>query len=201
MVKLGVASTSGGQLQWIDTTKYTEYLIVNVGWSPAGRVVFHVQDRQQTWLDFNLADAATGSAQTLFRETTRAWVERWQDSSADALWLKDGSFLWLSERSGWRHFITTPRRPAHQAGDQRRREIRDHLGRIRQAWIYFTSTTSSPVGLDLYRVRLNGTELQRVSTRTASTGRFESVFHAVSGFNSDLNTPPQVRLHVPTRAR
>ena len=103
-MKLGIASTAGGQVQWIDTTKYTEHLIVNVGWSPAGRVVFHVQNRQQTWLDFNLADAATGSAQTLFRETTKAWVERWQDSSADALWLKDGSFLWLSERSGWRHF-------------------------------------------------------------------------------------------------
>ncbi len=198
VVKLGVAATSGGPVQWIDTTKYSEYLIVNVGWSPAGRVVFHVQDRQQTWLDFNLADAATGSAQTLFRETTKAWVERWQDSSADALWLKDGSFLWLSERSGWRHFYhyTADGRLIRQVtnGDW---EIREHLGTDpAQAWIYFTSTTSSPVGLDLYRVRLNGTELQRVS---AADGKHKPFLNPSSTLfldsHSDLNTPPQVRVH------
>ena len=29
----------------------------------------------------------------------KAWVER----AANARWLKDGSFLWPSERTGWQH--------------------------------------------------------------------------------------------------
>src|SRR6185503_2245865 len=61
-VKLGVVSASGAPAQWIDTKKYADVLIANVGWSPQGRVVFQVQDRQQTWLDFNIADAAATAA-------------------------------------------------------------------------------------------------------------------------------------------
>ena len=198
MVKLGVVSPSGGPVRWIDTTKYNDCLVSNVGWSAAGRVVFQVQDRQQTWLDLNLADASTGIAQTLFRETTKAWVERWQDSSADPLWLKDGSFLWLSERTGWRHFY-------HYAADGRliRQvtegdwEIRGTLGTDpAQTWIYFTSTTASPIGLDLYRARVNGTDLQRVST---ADGKHQPFLNPSATLfldsRSDINTPPQVRLH------
>ena len=78
---------------------------------------YQIQDRQQTWLDLNRADAATGRRGRLLRETSKAWVERWQDSSVDPIWLKDGSFLWLSERSGWRHFYHyTADGIAHPAG-------------------------------------------------------------------------------------
>ena len=197
-LRLGVVSVSGGPAHWIDTAKYTDHLIVNVGWSPGGRLVFHVQDRQQTWLDFNVADAETGAAQTLFRETTQAWVERWQDSSADPLWMKDGSFLWLSERTGWRHFF-------HYAADGRLiKQVTNGEWEIRgvhgmdpaHAWIYFTSTTASPIGLDLYRVRVNGADLQRVST---ADGKHEPFLNPSATLfldsRSDINTPPQVRLH------
>ena len=197
-VTLVVASTSGSALQRVDTTKYADFLIVNVGWSREGAVVFQAQDRQQTWLDFNLADASTGAARTLFRETTGAWVERWTDSSADPLWLNDGSFLWLSERSGWRHFY-------HYAADGRlieqvtrgEWEVRAHHGLDRaETWLYFTSTTASPIGLDLYRVRLDGTGLERLS---AIDGKHESFLDPSRTLfldsRSDINTPPQVRLH------
>jgi dipeptidyl-peptidase-4 len=197
-VTLVVASTSGSALQRVDTTKYADFLIVNVGWAREGAVVFHVQDRQQTWLDFNLADASTGASRTLFRETTGAWVERWTDSSADPLWLNDGSFLWLSERSGWRHFY-------HYAADgwlirqvtRGEWEVRAHHGLDpAQTWLYFTSTTASPIGLDLYRVRLDGTGLERLS---AVDGKHESFLDPSRTLfldsRSDINTPPQVRLH------
>ena len=42
----------------------------------------------------------TGAPRRVLRETSRAWVERWQDASVDPIWLKDGSFIWASERSG-----------------------------------------------------------------------------------------------------
>ncbi|RPI50073.1 MAG: S9 family peptidase, partial [Acidobacteria bacterium] len=197
-VKLGVASISGGSVRWMDTTSYTDFLIVNVGWAPAGDLILHVQDRQQTWLDVIRADAATGAAQRLIRETTKAWVERWQDSSADPLWLKDGSFLWLSERSGWRHFY-------HYAADGSLiRQVTSGEWEIRrshgmdpsQTWLYFTSTTTSPIGLDLYRVRLNGTELQRVSSGDGRHTPFLNPSRTLFlDSRSDINTPPQVRLY------
>ena len=101
-VKLGVVRAAGGSVSWIDTSKYSagDHLIVNVTWSPDGQdVVYSLQDREQTWLDLNLGNAATGATRTLFRETTKAWV----DNQGDPTWLKDGSFLWTSERSGFKH--------------------------------------------------------------------------------------------------
>ncbi len=197
-VKLGIASLSGGPVRWIDTATYTDFLIVNVGWTPGGDPVVQIQDRQQTWLDVIRADAATGSTRRLFRETTRAWVERWQDSSADLLWLKDGSFLWLSERSGWRHFYL------YTADGVLVRQITDGEWEIRkghgmdpsQTWLYFTSTASSPIGLDLYRVRLNGSEPQRISSGEGRHGPFLNPSRTLFlDSHSDVNTPPKVRLH------
>ncbi len=101
-MKLGVVASTGGTVQWVDTSKYAaaEHLIVDVDWTPDSKeVVYQVQDREQTWLDLNLGDAAKGATRTLFRETTKAWVS----VLGPPTWLKDGSFLWLSERDGWQH--------------------------------------------------------------------------------------------------
>ena len=35
----------------------------------------------------------------LFREESKAWV----GVTDEPKWLRDGSFLWISERSGWKH--------------------------------------------------------------------------------------------------
>jgi dipeptidyl-peptidase-4 len=196
-VKLGIVSISDATVQWVDTARYTDVLIVNVGWSPQGRLVFQVQNRQQTWLDFNVVDAVTGAAHTLFRETSSAWVERWQDSSADAMFLSDGSFLWLSERTGWRHLY-------HYAPDGRLiRQVTDGDWEIRStygvdaaaSWVYFGSTTASPIGLDLHRIRLNGTGLERLSIVDGRHRPFLNPSRtSFLDSYSDISTPPRVHL-------
>ena len=198
-VRIGVLSTATGFLRWIDTSKYTDFLIVSVGWTPDSRdVVYQIQDRTQTWLDLNRAAAETGAPRNILRETSKAWVERWQDASVDPIWLKDGSFLWLSERSGWRHFYhyaadgTLVRQVTRGEWEIRRTHGVDPAGR----WVYFTSTTHNAVGLDLYRVRLDGSNLQRVS---ATDGRHQVFVNPSRTLFldswSDITTPPQVRIH------
>src|SRR5215203_2280874 len=93
IARLGVTSADAGSVRWIDTSSYADFLIVSVAWSADGRdVMYQIQDRAQTWLDLNRADASTGAPRRVLRETSRAWVERWQDASVDPIWLKDGSF-------------------------------------------------------------------------------------------------------------
>ena len=102
LVKLGVARVAGGDPSWIDLSAYsaTEFLIVNVAWSPDSQQVVHqVQDREQTWLDLNLAEVSSGGTRRVLREVTSAWV----NENGNPVWLKDGSFLWFSERSGFKH--------------------------------------------------------------------------------------------------
>ena len=199
IARLGVITVSSGAVRWIDTSQYSDFLIVSVSWTPDGRdVVYQIQDRAQTWLDLNRAGAVTGAPRTILRETSKAWVERWQDPSIDPIWLQDGSFLWLSERSGWRHLY-------HYAADGRLiRQVTNGEWEIRRThgidpsntWVYFSSTTHGPVGLDLYRVRLDGGGLQRVS---ATDGRHQVFVNPSRTLFldswSDVTKPPQVRLH------
>src|SRR4029453_1151380 len=104
--RLGVVDGAGGASRWVDLGTYAavDPLVVDVAWRPDGALSFQVQDREQTWLDLELAAAATGAAKTLFRETTSAWVER----DGSPRWLPDGSFLWLSGRGGWKHIHPHP---------------------------------------------------------------------------------------------
>lgn len=198
-MRLGIISTAAASVRWADTATYTDFLIVNVGWTPDSRdVVYQIQDRRQTWLDLNTADAETGAARNILRETSNAWVERWQDSSVDPIWLKDRSFLWLSERNGWRHFYhytangTLIGQITHGEWEIRRTHGVDPT----DTWIYFTSTTHSPIGLDLYRIRLNGTDLQRLSTTAGRHQVFVNPSRTLFLDSwSDVTTPPQVRVH------
>ncbi len=186
----------------IDTRAYEAsagFLIVNVQWTRDSRaVVYQVQDRLQTWLDLNRADVSNGATTRLFRETTKAWVLRWDDDSANVQWLKDGSFLWLSERSGWRHLY-------HYNRDGKLiRQLTSGEWEVRATYgldpsdefVYFSGTQASPITRDVYRVRLNGSGLTRLS---ATAGRHRPFFNPSHALYldrwEDATTPPQVRLH------
>jgi dipeptidyl-peptidase-4 len=199
LVTLGVASVSGNGIRWVDTSKYMDFLLVNAGWTPDSRfVAYQVQDRKQTWLDFNVADATTGMTTVLFRESGNSWVERWDTSSADPIWLKDGSFLWLSERSGFRHLYRYTRSGALErqitSGDW---EVRSVNGVDEtNGWIYFSGTERSVLGNDVYRIKLDGTGRQRLPL---ASGTHRAIFNPGRSLfldsRSDVTTPHQARLH------
>ncbi len=101
---LHVTNPGDGKSVAIDLSAYPasdEILIVRVDWTPeADRCVFMVQDREQTWLDLVFANPADGSVRTVLRETCDdGWVNRLPMPR----WLDDGSFLWESERTGFKH--------------------------------------------------------------------------------------------------
>jgi dipeptidyl-peptidase 4 len=196
--RLGVVPTAGGSIRWVDTSKYKDFLIVDAGWAADGSVAYQAQDRGQTWLDVNLADRRTGVTTTLFRESGKAWVERWDDESADPIWLKDGSFLWLSERSGFRHLYHYARSgellKQITSGEWEVRSVNgvDEAG----GWIYFSGTERSILGSDVYRVKLDGTAQQRL---TSAPGTHRAIFNPGRTLfldsRSDVTTPHQARLH------
>ena len=195
LVKLGVLPAVGGHVQWIDLSKYSamEFLIVNVGWTPdSSRVVFQVQNREQSWLDLNIA-RPDESPNTVLHETTRAWV----DPIGAPIWLKDGSFLWLSDRSGFRHLYRyvhggSPARVTTGDWDIRSFHGVDETG----GWIYFSAAERSHIGVDVYRIKLDGSGLTRLSQRAGShRASFSPGFAHYLDTWSDLHTPPHVRVH------
>jgi dipeptidyl-peptidase 4 len=197
-VRLGVVEAAGGAPRWVDLARYAadEPLVVNVGWSPDGRgVAYQVQDRVQTWLDLDLLDVSTWRTRTLLRETTKAWVDRQPDG---VVWLRDGGFLWTSERTGWKH-VYRYRGDGALVGAVTQGEWEARvLHGVDEAggWVYFSGTERSAIGGDVYRIRLDGTGFERLSHREGThTAIFDPSFARYLDTWSDVATPPQVRLH------
>ena len=197
LVKLGIARPTGGSPLWVELGEYSasDFLIVDVNWVPdATSVAYQVQDREQTWLDLNLAEASSGRSRRLFRETTEAWV----NANGSPVWLEDGSFLWLSERSGFKHLYhyRADGAPIRAVTDGRW-EVRTFYG-VDQARdvLYFGAGVRRHIDTDIYRVGLDGTALTRLS-RTEGTHRanFNPSFSRYIDTWSDATTPTQVRLH------
>ncbi|MFO0846451.1 MAG: DPP IV N-terminal domain-containing protein [Gemmataceae bacterium] len=164
LVRLGVVSVSGGPVRWVDLPGYPakDTLVVRAGFTPDGQTLWcYVQDRAQTWLDVCAAPADGGPAKRLFRETTKAWV----DDPGEPVFLKDGSFLLPSERTGWKHLFHFDRdgkllRQVTQGEWEARPPYRlDEQG----GWVYFVGTKDSHIANNLYRVKLDGSGLARLT--------------------------------------
>jgi len=196
-VRFGVVASAGGPVQWLDLSDYSpdSFLISDAGWWPDGTAAYcYVQNRTQTWLDllkFNPGEEK-GSTTRLFRDSTKAWIE----SPGPIHWLGDGSFLWLSERDGWKHLYHYDASGALKAqltsGPWEVRAL-EHVD-SKEGWIYFTATRDNPVAVNLYRTRPAG-PLERI-TQTAGS---QTVTMSPDGKRflsacSDLQTPARIRL-------
>lgn len=168
LVKLGVASADGGKPTFLDMGDYKpeSTIISRVGWVANSRTVFaYVQNRTQTWLDFVVWDSPDAKPKALFRETTKAWV----DDPGEPHFLPDGTFLFPSERDGWKHLyhysasgkllaqITT--------GEWEVKEVLRIDAKEKAA--YFTASLTGALGSDFCRVTFGGeTELLTEKGRT-----------------------------------
>lgn len=154
-VRLGIVSTKGGETRWVDTSSYSadDLILAHFNWLPDGSSVYwYAQNRIQTFLDVLVANVTDGTSQKLLRDTTGAWV----DNPLDVKFLKDGSFLFFSERTGWRHLYRVSRdgqtiTPV-TSGEW---EVRDLLGlSADESHAFVMGTKDSPIAENLYRISL-----------------------------------------------
>ena len=197
VVKLGVVSAAGGDIRWIDTFKYqpADLLISRVTWTPdSKKVVYQAQNREQTFLDVNFADPKDGKSTNIIHETSKAWVA----INEQPIWLKDGSFIWASERSGWEHLY-------HYAADGKLlRQVTDGKWEVRSiegvdevnGYIYFTATEHSHIAPQGYRAKLDGSGLKRITTQEGSHRVDVSpAYNYFLDVWSDLNSPARISLY------
>lgn len=170
----GDGAPAARELRWNDDRVY----LVRLGWMPGGGAVWYqLLDRAQTRLELNRLDLSTGLSTTLHVETDAAWINLHDDLH----FLKDGRFLWSTERDGFRHLWLhaadgRPLRALTQgAWDVGAVELVDEAAGA--AW--FTSNQSSPLETQLWRVDLAGGAPRRVTVepgthqvRLAPGGRF-----------------------------
>ncbi|MEB0215755.1 MULTISPECIES: S9 family peptidase [unclassified Undibacterium] len=161
VVRLGVVDLTG-QVSW-SANPYgsAETLIVQVGWTPDGRLLASWQDRAQTWLDLRLYQPSLGDSEVMVRETSPAWTGRLPLPH----FLQDGGFIWESERSGHMHLYRYDKnfrlRAALTSGNWDVRSV-EGIDQVRGR-ILLTANERNLIGRDVYALALEGGPLQRLS--------------------------------------
>ncbi len=207
-VTAGVVSAAGGPITWLKLPgdPRNDYLPW-MEWADAKDVMLQRVNRRQDTDQVMLADAATGEVRPVFTEHDSAWV----DVVEEVPWLDEGhtTFLWTSERDGWRHLYAVNRATGAArlltpgACDVMGVEAIDRAGK----WIYIAASPENATQRYLYRVPLGGGKAERV-TPAAETGSHmyqispdaRWAIHSWSTFD----TPPVtelVRLPAETRVR
>ncbi len=103
LVSLWVARPDGSGRVQVDLGSDPDIYLARVDWAPDGKTLYvQRENRAQTRLDMLAVDPATGAAHVLFSETARpkSWINL---GHSNYRFLKDGSLIWWSERSGQGH--------------------------------------------------------------------------------------------------
>ncbi len=163
-VRLGVIAVDDAKpsTSWIDLGPSTDIYLARVNWrADGGAVWFQRQSRDQRRLELIEAIPGDGRQRVLLTETADTWVNLHDDLRP----LRDGRFLWSSERDGFRHLYV------HDADGGRQRQL------TRGEWVvdgvlavdeeagqvWFRGNREDAVSAQVYRVPLAGGDVVRVS--------------------------------------
>jgi dipeptidyl-peptidase-4 len=99
-VSLWLMNPDGSGRTRVDLGPNPDIYLARVDWSKDGRTLYvQRESRDQKRLDLLAVDPATGANRSVLTETQKSWVNLNDDFRP----LKDGSFIWGSERSGFHH--------------------------------------------------------------------------------------------------
>ncbi|MDT9597578.1 S9 family peptidase [Sphingosinicella rhizophila] len=151
-VELYVMTPDGGGRVKVDLGKDPDFYLARVDWSADGKVLLVQRlSRDQKKLDLLHVDPVTGRSNVLASENSRAWINLNHNLKP----LKDGSFLWSSERSGFPHLYRWKAGEWTQLtrGDWAVEEVVGVDERARR--VYFTGTAETPLEQQLYWVGID----------------------------------------------
>jgi dipeptidyl-peptidase 4 len=163
IVRVLVASVSGGEPRVMDTGAETDIYIPRVTWlNDSKNLAIQRLNREQTVLDLLIADAGSGKSRNVLTEKDQYWI----NVTDDLYFFKDGKrFLWSSERSGYRHLylygLDGKQLLQLTKGDWEVSAV--EAVDESKGLIYFTATEKSALERQLYRVALDGSGFARVT--------------------------------------
>jgi dipeptidyl-peptidase-4 len=167
------------------------YVAPEMSWTPDGKsVCFLLLDRPQTTLVVLLLGRAGGEPKKLLSESDTAWI----NAIAPPHFLEDGSFVFLSERSGFSHLYR------HAADGTPKNAITKGDWMIDGPWsvdekmgnVWFRANPKDPRERQVFVAKLDGSSMTRVTiepgvhTMTISPG----AGYFISSF-SNVTTPPK----------
>ncbi len=167
-VKLGIVTLPEDKVVWADFDDNADHYVAWPIWLPGSdRLTVQWMNRGQDNIKIYGVDLKTGGKEEIFDEKQPAWV----DFFGDLHFFKDGSgFLLRSDVDGWSHLYSYDLKGKLKArlteGPWQVRNI--GLVDEKNNRVYFSANKDNSTEMHLYRVRLDGTGLERLTKEPAS---------------------------------
>lgn len=162
VIQIGVFTLKDNQTKWMDIGKNKDDYIPLIHWAPSSqKLLIQRLTRDHKRLDLLLAHTASGKSHVIHTETDPAWIDITNDLK---MFDHQESFVWTSEKSGYRHayiYDYTGREIQLTHGDWEITSL--NALHEKTGWLYFTAKKKSFIEQHIYRVRLDGTDLQSLS--------------------------------------
>ncbi|WP_375197506.1 DPP IV N-terminal domain-containing protein [Sphingobium sp.] len=193
LVDLYVMKPQGGAPVKVDLGPEKDIYLARVDWSKDGRTLYvQRESRDQKTLDLLAVDPATGKAKVILTERAKSWI----NLSNNFHPLKDGSFLWWSEKTGHGHLyhVRGGKWTPLTSGDW---EVRDVVGVDEgRGLVYFTGNRETPLEQQLYVASLAKAASLRQLTSTGwwNDAVMDGAASRIIVARSNVDQPKQVYL-------
>jgi dipeptidyl-peptidase-4 len=201
-LRIGVLHLETGETTWLHLGPDTDVYFPNLKWTrKPDLVAVERLNRQQNKLELLFAKITTGESRVILTETDPCWVRTDEDLT---FFKNTDSFIWTSQRSGYNHayLYDYDGNLLNQitCGDWEMNAARARNAVLgvdeENGWLYFSGKKDGVVELHIYRIKLDGQDLQRLSHKpgwhdaslSADAKYFLDTF-------SDVKTPPQISMH------
>ncbi len=161
IVELWIADLTTGEKSRIDTGSETDQYIPRIGWTPDGRPWYYRLNRRQNVFEMIVCEPH-GGQRTVYEERAQQYVERVDDKTVTFV-DKDRFLVRQETLTGYMHlYLYSLRRGLLGQVTKGEWEVTDVVGSDGKR-VWYLSTETSPLRRNLYSIRLDGKEKQRLT--------------------------------------
>lgn len=164
-VRIGVVDLTTGQLNWMNIPgDNRQHYLPRMEWAGSQELIVQQLNRKQNQSILHMANASSGASQIVYKEVDEAWIDILPSIDEDYSyggwdWLDNGkSFLWMSEKDGWRHLYRVSRNGKEEVlltkGEFDVIEIA--VVKELEGYVYYYASPGNATQKYLFRSKLNG---------------------------------------------
>lgn len=196
MVSLHVHDLKSNKTEAVKLDKtYDDFYIPRIEWTNAPDMLSaHYMNRHQNELDLWIIDTEEDKAYLVIEEKDKAYI----DVTDNLTFLKDKSFIWTSEKDGYNHiYHYTKKGKLINQVTKGNWEVTNYYGYDEKTdRIYYQSVENGSINRDVYAIKLDGTNKQRLSqSQGTNNADFSADFTYYINTYSSASTPPRYTLN------
>jgi len=211
--RIGVLGIETGVTKWLNVPgDAVQHYIPRMEWANNNEVILEQLNRAQNESVIYLCNYKTASAKAMRSEQDKAWIDiksMWNGGDSFASdpagwdWIEPGkSFVWASEKDGWRHLYKVGFDGKESLITQGNYDVIsiDLIDAV-SGYVYFTASPDSPLQRYLFRVKISGGSPERL-TPADEPGTHEYKLSpngkiAIHGFSNSYTSPKVENITLP----